>query len=426
MNTIGIYLRLSKDDGKKDESNSITNQRKLIYDYIEKHTEFKNYDIIEFLDDGVSGTTFDRKGVKELLSLCGVKINCIIVKDFSRFGRNPIDNIEYLDVKFPSLNVRFISINENYDSFAKENVGSTLSLDYAFKNLANGLYSKRLSEEIKTVKRNKLNKGILTNPRIIYGLKVVDGDRSKITIDEEPAKVIQRIFDMRLNGTKAKDIAITLNEENVLTPFGYRYPNINEEEKTLWSTKSITKILKDERYKGTHTALKREKILGGTQKERNMPREDWIIIENHHPEIVSPEIFEKVQLTFIKHKNRIPYNKRETNNNNIFLGIIFCKSCNKRLIMNGVKKPNYFCSTGKSLQTASCSSLKIDFNNLKIEVELELQKEIKSLIKRKNNVSKKLINLKELDYDIAHLLINSVVFDVDSSYIINWNYDNFM
>ncbi len=194
METVAIYMRLSSEDANEGESNSIGNQRDLLRSFIESHREFDGCNIMEFIDDGYTGTNFDRPGVQKMFSLAGNPIRCIIVKDFSRFGRNMIAVGDYLDQIFPFLGVRFIAVNEDYDS--KRCNGSSVSLDVSLRTLVYELYSRDISEKIRSVKQAQMEKGEYTCGIAFYGYKKSAAGKNQLEIDEPAAKIVRRIFQM--------------------------------------------------------------------------------------------------------------------------------------------------------------------------------------------------------------------------------------
>ena len=211
---LAVYLRLSKSD---DDiiSNSILNQRDLIYSYIRNHAEFENYDVVEYCDDGYSGTTLDRPQFNEMLSEAEFgRIKCIIVKDFSRFGRNSIEVGSYIEEIFPYTGLRFISINDQYDS--KDYFGDTGGFEVSIKNFIAQTYAQDASMKIKSNFKAKAESGQFIAFKQIYGY-VVTQDK-KLILDEEPASVVGMIFEMRFNNVSLNDIAKKLNQENYLIP----------------------------------------------------------------------------------------------------------------------------------------------------------------------------------------------------------------
>lgn len=253
------YLRLSLEDGDKEESDSIGNQRNLLDFYIRQIFKNKNVEVVEIVDDGYSGTNMNRPGIKRLLVLAETKqINCIIVKDFSRFARDYIEVGHYSEQKFPELQIRFISVNDGYDS--NDFRGITGGIDMAMKSIVYTMYSRDLSETVK------------------------------------------RIFALRLSGTTPAQIAYILNEDKVPAPSVYK--KINDpltrnwntvSEYCLWSSGSVGNILRDERYTGKLISQKHERITVGSSKVRAVAPENRIVALNTHEAIISQEIYDKVQ-----------------------------------------------------------------------------------------------------------------------------------
>ena len=178
MGSIALYMRLSSEDSHSGESYSIGNQRDLLYDFIHNHREFDGRSVLEFCDDGYSGTNFERPGIKKLLALAGSTVDCIMVKDFSRFGRNLIDVGDYLDQIFPFLGVRFIAVNEGYDS--AKSLGSSVSLDVSLKAMVYEMYSRDISEKIRCVQQAKMRKGEYLCGIAFYGYQKSATEKNKL------------------------------------------------------------------------------------------------------------------------------------------------------------------------------------------------------------------------------------------------------
>ena len=195
---IAIYIRLSKEDDKfKEESNSITMQRILLQRYVAEN--FSDYDLLEFCDDGYTGTNFERPGMQEMLELVrDSKINCIVVKDFSRFARDYIELGSYLEQIFPFMGVRFISVNDNYDS--KNYQGSIADIDVNFKNLLYDLYSKDLSQKVRSSLAVRKEKGQYVSGNCPLGYEKAPEDRHALLIAEDEAEVVRRIFSLTVEG----------------------------------------------------------------------------------------------------------------------------------------------------------------------------------------------------------------------------------
>lgn len=309
---IGKYIRLSQADQdlmkkeNKTESESISHQRDLIQRYINSHADLKNCEVREFYDDGYSGTNFKRPSFERLLEqIKKGEIGCVIVKDFSRFGRDYIELGDYLERIFPFLGVRFISVNDGYDS--NDYKGTTGGLDVVLKNIVYDFYSKDLSVKVTTAKRAKMKRGEYIGGHVPYGLLRDPADKHKLVIDPEAAAVIREIFDMAIEGKKLVEIARYLNEKGIETPARYfqrKNPKKNKFRNTsavnCWNDNSIRRILKQEMYYGAVVQHKREGIGVGWKQSVGVPKEEQIIVEGMHPGIVTKEEFRKAQEIFHK------------------------------------------------------------------------------------------------------------------------------
>ncbi|MDD4843866.1 MAG: recombinase family protein [Anaerotignum sp.] len=306
---MGIYLRLSDEDENAKESNSIKGQRELIQHYIMNHKELSPYETVEFCDDGYSGTSFQRPGVMELLGkVKNGEIDCIIVKDFSRFGRNYIEVGSFIEQVFPFLGVRFISINDNFDSDKLSANGAFMAT--AFQNLIYDLYSKDLSQKISSVRRAKAKGGKFITAFAPYGYQKTKAQQ--LVADKETAPIVQRIFNMAFKGTPQVQIARTLNDEKIPSPLFVRkmrkesFSCATVSEKYLWYPAAISTILKDQRYVGDGVYGKVKPKSAGSSQDKAVPKEDWIIVPNTHEAIVSRAVFEQVNA---KAKSYRPRNK---------------------------------------------------------------------------------------------------------------------
>ena len=311
---IGKYIRLSQADRdlmkkeNKPESESISNQKSLIQNYINSDAELCGSEQYEFFDDGYSGTNFERPSFERLLErIKKGEINCIIVKDFSRFGRSYIELGDYLERIFPFLGVRFISINDHYDSLDYK--GTTGGLDVAMKNIVYDYYSKDLSVKVKTAKYQKMKQGKYIGGHVPYGLMKDPEDKHKLILDPEAATVVREIFDMALNKMRFVDIARVLNERGVDTPARYyqrKHPDSSKfsrtSEKSCWNLYSVRKILQQEMYYGAVTGHKRQAVGIGGKHTTQVPKEEQFIVEGMHQGIVTKEEFEEVQKLFSRHR----------------------------------------------------------------------------------------------------------------------------
>lgn len=296
---IAIYLRLSKEDEWiAQESNSISCQRLLLKGYIERN--FENYEIMEFVDDGYSGTSMDRPGMKEMLTCVRQKkINCIIVKDFSRFSRDYVETGSYVEQIFPFMGVRFISVNDHYDS--EDSHQKTIGMNLAFKTLVNDLYSKDLSVKVKSALTSKKERGIYCSGNCPFGYRKKADDRNQVEVVEEEAEVVREIFRLTLEGYTSMEIAKKFNQESIKTPVEYLIARGATHRKPVgkefsWQHSVICNILKNDFYVGDVVYGKYEKDSVGGKKHLK-PRSEWKITYKHHEPIIEREIFEAVRET---------------------------------------------------------------------------------------------------------------------------------
>ena len=299
----GLYLRLSLSDGdlgkdNKDESNSIENQRILLKEFVESQEDLCQ-ECVEYVDDGYSGTNFERPAFKQMIEDAKTgKIKTVIVKDFSRFGRDYIGVGDYLEQVFPILGIRFIALNNNYDS--NDYVGKTMGLDMAVSNLVNNLYSKDISKKLKSALKVKWKQGIQTGSTAPFGYRK-DQKTRKWYIDPETEKIVHMIFEMAIEGRTTSQIAEHLNELKVVTPAEYNrihnlpriaYNRKAPENEILWNVGMIRIILQRYEYTGALVMGKRHNVAIGSKVTRKTAERDLIITKNVHPAIVTEEEFE--------------------------------------------------------------------------------------------------------------------------------------
>lgn len=335
-----MRLSVSDDDFEQDESNSIKAQRDLIHQYINEKDEFKDYEIEEFYDDGYSGTNFERPAVKRMLELAesGI-INVIIVKDFSRFGRNSIEVGHYVEEVFPYTGLRFIAINDCYDS--NNYVGDTGGFEISIKNLISQIYAQDASKKIKTSFQSKALNGEYIGFQKIYGYVI--NENQKLILDREPAKIVRKIFEMRSQGTTYDAIAKYLNDEKILVPRLYfKYNKIRHDgtiqEMNMWTRTILNKMINNEQYTGKliFGRYKVDKICGKTATR--VPRDKWIIVENAHEAIVSDELFSKAK------SKKCVSRKGVKLGTTLFSGKVICGCCGRNYYIWS-KNRVLFCQT---------------------------------------------------------------------------------
>lgn len=347
-----LYLRKSYTDDKSVESDSIGNQRKLIEDFVSRNPDIEIAN--ERVDDGYSGIVFDRPAFKAMMEdISSGNVNCVIVKDLSRLGREYNETFTYLRRIFPTMGVRFIAINDNIDT-AKEAVSNDLSV--SFKGVINDEYCRDISIKVRSALNVKRSNGEYVGATTVYGYKKADDNKNQLVIDEYPARIVRDIFKMRIDGQSAAKIADELNRLGILSPRQYKKDNniplpkkgYCDKENAKWSATTIIRILKDEIYTG--------KLIQGKQgtpnykiKELvNRTEDEMFITENAHEAIISRQDFDLVQ-RLMQIDTRISPLKDKLH---LFSGILICGCCGNRMTRKTVNyKGNkyfyYYCPTGK-------------------------------------------------------------------------------
>lgn len=337
---IAIYIRLSKEDAAyREESNSVTMQRILLQKYAAEH--FSEYDLLEFCDDGYTGTNFNRPGMKSMLEMVrNSQIDCILVKDFSRFARDYIELGSCLEQIFPFLGVRFISVNDHYDS--RNYQGSIGDIDVNFKSLLYDLYSKDLSGKVRSSLAVKKEQGKYVSGNSPFGYEKDIKDRYALVIQQDEAEVVRQIFALTLEGATSVEIAKLFNETGVKTPIEFKKAKgktgrTPKGERFLWSSSTICHILRNEIYIGNIVQRKTTKeFVGG--KNRLNPGEDLLISYNHHEPIIEKEVFERVQ------EGRGTRRKPQVNLPHPLTGKLICGCCKRNLRCRRGLNPYFTCS----------------------------------------------------------------------------------
>lgn len=342
-NILACYLRVSDEDFDlkqnvlKDESTSISAQRRLIHSYIESKPELKQMNIREFLDDGYSGTNFERPAIQEIFQLVSEgRIGAIIVKDMSRFGRNYIETGCYIEQVFPLIGIRFIAINDAFDS--SEYVGNTPGLEMAFKNIFYDYYSKDLSAKVKSIKRIQQKRGDFVAAKPPYGYIISPADRHKLEVDPESAEVVKDIFRLTLSGWKPVKIAQWLNKLLIPTPaqrlhklYGFQCGGFTEDQlmSGFWKPVQITKILQDETMTGA-TVNNRVQVKGvGSRKFKRQKPEDHVVVRDTHEAIIDRDTFLQAA-TIIRNRKTVRTENRKKNEN-LFYQKVYCGHCGCKL-----------------------------------------------------------------------------------------------
>ena len=331
---VGIYCRLSNDE-RDGESVSIENQKLLLQQYVRD----RGWNEIDtYVDDGYSGTNFDRPGVQRLIADAKAKrINVILVKDLSRFGRNYIEFGQYTDYLFPSIGYRFIALNNGIDTGNKD--GSTDVM--CFLNLFNEFYSRDTSKKVKAVKKACAENGKFmgTYPAFVY--KRDPEDKHHLVIDEETAPIIRRIFAMRASGITFRQIALTLNEEGIPSPGTVYYQRKGTSDPRrvnhLWADQTVKNILRNEVYIGNMVQGKCGTLSYKSRQLKAKPKEDWIRVEGTHEPLISREIWDTVVSIGQK---RVRKTDSADGIKSIFTGLVYCAGCGFKM-RNQVERFTY-------------------------------------------------------------------------------------
>lgn len=351
-----LYGRLSQEDDRDGESNSIGNQRLIL----EKYAEEKVFENIRFLyDDGFSGTNFNRPSWNEIMALIeSNQVATLIVKDMSRLGRDYLQTGYLLEHTFPNYNVRFIAVNDAVDTLYGDN-------DFTpFRNLFNDFYAKDCSKKIRSVKKAQAERGERVGTRPPYGYKKDENDPKKIVPDHNAAEIVKRIFKLCAEGRGPSQIARQLTEEMVVNPSNYYFSqtgvaltNLDTTRPYRWRDNSIVNILDDETYLGHTVSMKHTTASYKNKKQIIRPESEWLRFENTHEAIIDQEVWD-IAHEMRQGKKRSRKNMDEPNR---YAGLIFCADCGKPLILHrahtmDASKNNFACSTYKQFGKEECSN----------------------------------------------------------------------
>lgn len=358
--TVAKYLRLSAEDADlgqagKRESNSIINQRNLLDAYIEQNPDLSGCEILEFCDDGWSGKNFDRPAVKELLEQTKRgKIQCIIVKDMSRFGRDYLTVGNYISKVFPFLGVRFIAVNDGLDSIRPQDIDS---LDISFRALLYDLYSRDLSRKVRSAKRARAQKGEYLASRPLYGYQKDPDRKNHLVIDPPAAEVVRNIFSMVSGGMSIAQVAQALNNQGVPTPMQDKTAKgictackcINGQ--NFWTETTVMNVIRNEEYIGSTVYGKRYYDVIGKSHSVKVSKSDWIIVPGVHEPIVSKEEFDRAQASLRDYKERDVSTKSKRK--------IRCGVCGHIMERHKAQNPYYTCRTLQVTDTFPCTQERI-------------------------------------------------------------------
>lgn len=385
-NHTAAYIRLSREDGDKPESDSVMNQRALIREYVEKNPEL--LPMKEYVDDGYTGTNYDRPAFHGMMEeIRKGNVSCVIVKDLSRLGRNYIETGRYLEKIFPAYQVRFISILDHYDNRKED--GDAEQMIVPFKNLINDAYCRDISVKIRSHLDVKRKNGQFIGSFAGYGYKKEEENHNHLVIDEYAAEMVRLIFYMKLEGVSTGKIAEYLNRMGVLPPSEYkRFCGLKFDsgfrcgENPGWSVVSVNRILENEMYTGTMVQGKTRKVNYRIKEVRPVPSESWIRVKGTHEPIISPELFAQIQELRKRDRRTAPEKDR------IYLmsGYVTCADCGQNLVRRSVKKScriyhYYFCSTYKN--GGGCTAHNISEKRLLHSIETVIKRGMSVLDEKK-------------------------------------------
>lgn len=361
-NTYG-YVRLSHEDGDKEESNSVTGQKDLIRDYLSCRPELVECGMK--VDDGYTGSNFQRPAFQEMMAdVRAGKCNCIVVKDLSRFGREYLDAGEYIEKIFPFLGVRFIAINDNYDSLHPNAESDDLIIP--FKNLVNESYCRDASIKIRSQLEIKRRRGDFIGSFAVYGYLKDPDDRHRLIMDDFAADVVRDIFKWKLEGISAGDIADKLNEDGILSPMDYKKSQglrfatpFRVNAKSRWTAAAVLRILKNPVYTGVLAQGKNTTPSYKVKRRIEKPAEEWAVVEGRHEAIIDRMDFESVQKVLALDTRTSPGNKAVE----LFSGMTFCAECGAAMIRKtvpsgGKKYVYYICAAHKNEKTCFAHTLR--------------------------------------------------------------------
>ena len=395
-----MYLRLSREDGELSESNSISNQRQIIRSFAQANEIDVCY---EYIDDGYSGANFNRPDFKKMIrDMEEGLFSIIIVKDLSRFGRDYIESGKYLQKVFPEKNIRFISVNDNYDS---ENADvSDTHLILPIRNFINDSYCRDISMKVKSSKEVKRKNGQFIGAFAPFGYKKDTKDKHKLIVDTEVSHIVVRIFQMKIDGYSSKAIADFLNSIGLATPSKHK-ENSGENFSTgfvvknsKWDSKTVNRVIQNKVYIGVLEQGKTAKLNYKSKKEIKLSKEDWIITEDAHEGIVSKSVFtlaNKMLLRDVKKSKEKPH---------LLSGMLYCKDCGSSMIRRTLKSKGsesifYICSSYNN--GGDCSRHSIKENDVLKEMTKAMNEHLgqfRELIEKASKLDVSTLNIR-VDFD---------------------------
>ena len=391
---VGIYIRLSQEDKDKkyeSDSESVVNQKELLRNYVKNN----NFNLVkEYVDDGFSGTDFERPGFKSLLEdINNKKINCVVVKDLSRLGRDHVMTGYYIETFFPENNIRFISILESFDSFKNQASNDSSTFIIA----CNDYYSKQNSIKIRNVLNEKRKNGKFVGSLPCYGYMRDPEDKGHLIPNPETAPIVKKIFKWRADGIGPTEIANRLNKAHIVTPSGYKKTNYSSRliDRDNWNISTVKKILINRIYTGDLVQHTQTKVNYKSKKKITLDEKLWIVVENTHEPLVDKDTFDYVNN--LRKRNTRNYEIKTDREKRLLEGKLFCKECGNRLTVLYRKKQDYWsvnCNRySRDPVRGRCYSHFYPYNYLEEQVLEQINKSVSKLMKE--------LDLKQLNDEVV-------------------------
>lgn len=358
----GLYARISVETERKREADTIGNQLQLLKDYVSEHSDLAVFDI--YSDDDISGTDFIRPEFSRMMNdLRDGKIDCIIVKDLSRLGRNYLESGEYIEMVFPFFRCRFISVTDRFDTKYQQ-----ADISVQLKNMANEMYAKDISRKICSTMRTIQDQGKFAGSRAPYGYRLDPADKHHLIIDEETAPIVKQLFELLAEGNTVHFVATTMNANGIPSPGRLLYErgiaSTDHFKNSKWYMQTVRRILQDEIYLGWMVSGKFRSTYHSTGKKGSqpVPREEWIVTKGTHEPIVTEELFNKVQEYFVRmkeeHGQTAVYNSK-SKKASIFKGHLRCGECGQAMFLrnkhsHGKVTAWYYCALHENYNSSYC------------------------------------------------------------------------
>lgn len=358
----GLYARISVETERKREADTIGNQLQLLKDYVSEHSDLTVFDI--YSDDDISGTDFVRPEFSRMMNdLRDGKIDCIIVKDLSRLGRNYLESGEYIEMVFPFFRCRFISVTDRFDTKYQQ-----ADISVQLKNMANEMYAKDISRKICSTMRTIQEQGKFAGSRAPYGYRLDPADKHHLIVDEETAPIVKQLFELLAEGNTVHFVATTMNANGIPSPGRLLYErgiaSTDHFKNSKWYMQTVRRILQDEIYLGWMVSGKFRSTYHSTGKKGSqpVPREEWIVTKGTHEPIVTEELFNKVQEYFVRmkeeHGQTAVYNSK-SKKASIFKGHLRCGECGQAMFLrnkhsHGKVTAWYYCALHENYNSSYC------------------------------------------------------------------------